>query len=340
MKKSLLLILVTVLSVAVSPAQNALLNQVKKATLIASLPYASSAGTCGTKGFSTCFWQFTTQTTGLVTISMETGSNGVALTACAGDPFSDKCLKLGEQPVTAETPLRVAVMAGESVYIQAFSAAPFSYSSLNVSAPMAINDGKQMPLAQAAASNKETVLSLSADPTASAVRLNWTAASGKHIQGFEVQRSSDAKTFASIGWIDSRSGDKAGANYEMVDTSASEGTMYFYRLRMLDNEHNSAFSHVTPAVIKNKGIVIYDVYGSKDEKGSYLRYILSRPTVVTVEITDPIGNVVKKYQQGMQTAGTYTVPFPGEPSDFREGKLKIDLWCDEDKYAITNPDGE
>ncbi len=199
--------LVTVLTTAVSPAQNVLLNQVKKATLIASLPYASSAGSCGKKGFSTCFWQFTTQITGLVSISMQTSSNGVALTACAGDPFADKCLKLGEQPAAPETPMRIAVMAGETVYIQAYSAEPFSYSSMSVSAPMAINEAKQAPLAQAASNNKETVLSLSADPTASAVRLNWTAAPGKQIQGFDIQRSSDAKNFASIGWMDSHAGE-------------------------------------------------------------------------------------------------------------------------------------
>ncbi|MCK9210703.1 MAG: hypothetical protein M0P61_07720, partial [Ignavibacteriaceae bacterium] len=75
--------------------------------------------------------------------------------------------------------------------------------------------------------------SFSANATQSGVELKWSTATETNNKGFEVQRSSDNKTFNLISFVDGKGTTTLIQHYNYVDASAISGK-YFYRLRQVD----------------------------------------------------------------------------------------------------------
>jgi len=84
----------------------------------------------------------------------------------------------------------------------------------------------------------------------SKVVLNWQTASEVDNEGFEVQKSSDGKTFAELGFVNSTrsSGIK---DYRYVDNNPINGVNY-YRLKQMDYSGNYEFSNVISVRNNNK----------------------------------------------------------------------------------------
>ncbi len=76
--------------------------------------------------------------------------------------------------------------------------------------------------------------------------LNWTTFNEANNKGFEIQRSLDARTFASIGFIPSKSatGDsKTALDYTFSDNAATQEAVY-YRYRQVDRDGGESYSNV------------------------------------------------------------------------------------------------
>ena len=75
-------------------------------------------------------------------------------------------------------------------------------------------------------------------------------------------------------------------------------------------------------------------YPNPYKETTSIKYILSRPTIVSIEINDMSGKLVKKYQQGLQSEGSYTVPFSAKSMDLRSGTYNVSIWCDDQRYQL------
>jgi len=75
------------------------------------------------------------------------------------------------------------------------------------------------------------------------VALHWTTASEKNSDYFEVQRSTDAKTFAAIGKLQGEGNTSSMSNYLFTDRHPVAGLAY-YRLRQVDLDGTESFSPV------------------------------------------------------------------------------------------------
>ncbi|HET8573791.1 MAG TPA: T9SS type A sorting domain-containing protein [Edaphocola sp.] len=74
--------------------------------------------------------------------------------------------------------------------------------------------------------------------------LNWQTLEEKANSYFEIQRSQDAKSYKTIGRVDSRDGNAVKAqNYSYVDQDVTANTVY-YRLRQVDVNGNYSYSSV------------------------------------------------------------------------------------------------
>jgi len=66
------------------------------------------------------------------------------------------------------------------------------------------------------------------------VVLSWVTAWEEENQGFEVQKSTNAKSFEGIGFVDGRNSSKTQAVYEFTDNDVLSGLTYYYRLKQKD----------------------------------------------------------------------------------------------------------
>ena len=62
--------------------------------------------------------------------------------------------------------------------------------------------------------------------------------------------------------------------------------------------------------------------------------MITRAAMVTIEIMDVTGKMVKRYQQGLQDAGQYTFPFSAKNNGLSAGTYMVSVWCDDQRYQL------
>lgn len=79
------------------------------------------------------------------------------------------------------------------------------------------------------------------------VSLNWETADEVQNKGFEVERSTNAKSFERIGFVEGMSESKDLQRYNFIDSQPLKSTSY-YRLKQLDNDGNFSYSRIIAIV--------------------------------------------------------------------------------------------
>jgi hypothetical protein len=95
--------------------------------------------------------------------------------------------------------------------------------------------------------------SFGASRTAAGVRLHWATASEKNSARFEVQRSLDGRTFATVASLPAAGSSQLARTYAAVDEAAPAGALY-YRLRQADQDGTAQYSPVV-ALAAGTGLV-------------------------------------------------------------------------------------
>lgn len=83
--------------------------------------------------------------------------------------------------------------------------------------------------------------------------LKWATSSEQNSKGFEIQRSTDAKSWKNLGFVDVKSlngNSSSTLNYNFTDKAPLKGVNY-YRLKMVDLDGTFAFSSVKVISIEN-----------------------------------------------------------------------------------------
>lgn len=81
------------------------------------------------------------------------------------------------------------------------------------------------------------------------IRLDWITASENNNKGFVIQRSTDGSMFDSIGWVDGNGTTASIHNYSFNDVNVQRETLYYYRLKQVDNSGQYHYSYVVAAKI-------------------------------------------------------------------------------------------
>jgi hypothetical protein len=178
------------------------------------------------------------------------------------------------------------------------------------------------------------LLTLEAFALDGSIEVRWTTASETNNKGFEVQRSEDTQQFNTIGWVEGRGTRNELSQYRFDDNQVVSGKVYYYRLRQLDYDGQYSFSKVVAAKLTASGAVIFEAFPNPYAEVTSLKYILSRPSIITIEIVDAGGRMVKRFQQGLQDAGMYTLPWSGKQMGLSKGIYIANLWCDNARYQL------
>ncbi|MFN3404678.1 MAG: T9SS type A sorting domain-containing protein [Cytophagaceae bacterium] len=148
------------------------------------------------------------------------------------------------------------------------------------------------------------LISFKATNTTSGNLLTWVTASEINSDGFEVQRSDNARDFKSIGFVKSSGGEKVLKTYNWYDYENLNQQAY-YRLLMIDYDGTIAYSDIvcTGSV---EGIHI-SVFPNPVSSGEFIRIESSDKNDLDVQLIDYSGKVIhnaKRNSEGLFSIST------------------------------------
>jgi alpha-tubulin suppressor-like RCC1 family protein len=124
--------------------------------------------------------------------------------------------------------------------------------------------------------------------------LNWATASESNSKGFGIERSIDSRQWQSIGFVESQAingNSKATSQYKFTDPNSAVG-IYYYRLKMIDNDGTFAYSRITSVRFTEASNTAF-VYPNPATEYVQLN-IASLASISLVEVLDANGTVIYK----------------------------------------------
>lgn len=133
------------------------------------------------------------------------------------------------------------------------------------------------------------MLAFNAQPFHQSILLNWFINAEYNLQGYEIQRSTDATNFTKIGWINAKNLNSP-TNYELVDDQIQVNTLYYYRLKITDFDGSVRFSNTVQAIITDKPQLV--VYPNPNNGNMNIVLELLQNENVNIQLLNSIGQVV------------------------------------------------
>lgn len=203
-----------------------------------------------------------------------------------------------------------------------------------ISQTFTAGSGALFGTAQGSSALPVTLLSFAAEAESNKIACTWTTASEVNNKGFEVLRATDPDHFTTIGWVEGNGTTNVMKSYTFIDSDVQPNQIYYYRLRQVDFDGQSTLTRIVACIIKDNGAVIVEAYPNPYRESTTLRYMISRPSLITIEITDATGKLVKRYQQGLQDAGMYTMPFAAKNNGLSAGSYMVSVFADDQRYQL------
>ncbi len=89
------------------------------------------------------------------------------------------------------------------------------------------------------------------------VTLKWSTMIESNLKGFEIQRSTDSKTFQKVGFVNAVGNSTEKKDYKYEDTTVFKpaATTYYYRIKLLNEDGtHSFFNKVIQVVPQISGV--------------------------------------------------------------------------------------
>lgn len=118
-------------------------------------------------------------------------------------------------------------------------------------------------------------------------KLQWQTASEQNNEGFEIERSSNAKDWKQIGFLEGRGTTVSTQNYDYLDEAPLEGKNY-YRLKQVDTDGRFEYSEISVVEWKEKEINDFQFFPSPTQ--AY--FTIETTKKGTLQIFNVLGEIV------------------------------------------------
>ncbi|MDH7516054.1 MAG: FlgD immunoglobulin-like domain containing protein [Bacteroidota bacterium] len=178
-----------------------------------------------------------------------------------------------------------------------------------------------------------------------AVVLSWNTQSETSNMGFEVERG-DGEIFEKIGFVEGRGTTSLKTEYTFIDQEPrknARGHLVFYRLKQIDADGSSAYSHIVSAALPPPTVGLEQIYPNPVDIGApvLIPYTLAVPASVTLEIVDALGRRVALLSDGLtRDAGRYEATWDGRdasgpaPAGMYFARFRADIGNGESIHAV------
>jgi len=141
------------------------------------------------------------------------------------------------------------------------------------------------------------------------VLLSWETATETNNSGFEVERSRDSESFASIGFVSGKGTTTQKSNYNFIDTDIEIGN-YYYRLKQVDFDGTSKYYNV---VMIDAGLPrdfsVMQNYPNPFNPVTSIKFQLPVDSKVKIEIFNSLGERISELLNNQLSAGFHEVSF-------------------------------
>jgi len=144
-----------------------------------------------------------------------------------------------------------------------------------------------------------------------AVSLTWETASETNNAGFDLQRSTDSETFATVASRPGAGTTTEAQTYRFVDRDLPFAPELFYRLRQVDVDGTETLSDVVSVKLTPTRLELLPSAPNPFVQAARLRYRLPDPARVRLEVFDLLGRRVATLVNGERPAGPHEVQLDG-----------------------------
>jgi hypothetical protein len=154
------------------------------------------------------------------------------------------------------------------------------------------------------------LLDLQATPNGNHITLDWITSSETNNLGFEVDRSTDGKTFSNIGWEPGNGTTSSPTSYAYDDYDVKPNQLYYYRLRQKDVDGTENPSNIVTAILLDEGsMVVSELYPNPSDEGAALDIYTTVEGDLTINVVNKLGQQVLKREYFL-TTGQNKVELP------------------------------
>ena len=141
------------------------------------------------------------------------------------------------------------------------------------------------------------------------VALRWKTVSESNNYGFEVQRSTNGKDFAKIGFVAGAGSTNIARHYEFIDGDVDIAT-YHYRLRQIDTNGSFSISEVKEiTVTPPTSYALSQNYPNPFNPVTNIIFKMKEDNQVTIRVFDILGREVATLVERKMKAGTHNISF-------------------------------
>ncbi|MCW3124842.1 MAG: hypothetical protein JWO03_500 [Bacteroidetes bacterium] len=125
------------------------------------------------------------------------------------------------------------------------------------------------------------------------IQLDWATASEINNSGFEIERSADGASFATIGWVDGHGNSNSFVAYSADDRQVAPNVIYYYRLKQVDLDGHYEYSNIVSAMLPGeKGFVMEALRPNPATTQVTINIVTENDQTVDVSFTDMLGRAV------------------------------------------------
>lgn len=136
--------------------------------------------------------------------------------------------------------------------------------------------------------------------------LRWKTAEEVDNLGFEIQKSTDAKAWELVGWVDGASNSTVEHSYRFVDEEFN--TTSYYRLRQVDHDDSYTYSKVVCVIPEKESLDRFYVYPNPSTEKKVL--IRMPEKTQRLLLFDQLGRKLGQFD-APDTQKIVTLPFAG-----------------------------
>lgn len=151
--------------------------------------------------------------------------------------------------------------------------------------------------------------SFSASTSLSGINLTWETATEVNNLGFEVQRSLDNISFATVAFIHGKGTTTERQTYTYLDKTTSEQKLY-YRLKQVDLDGKFEFSNIIEVVFDLPlNFEMSQNFPNPFNPSTEIRFALPEAANVVLNVYNSQGELVQNLVNGVYSAGTHSTNF-------------------------------